>query len=165
MLQKDYENIVETSERFIKDLNIPDIDTSSLIEKKKLSLSNLAASTNKQLEEYISVFGGYLVYVKLQLADLAARKGAIRSIYDEALSRKMSKLEQAYEAKRKPTKEALHGEAMESSDDLKQLQRQMIELETAAIRLEGIKDAYDTGYFAISRVVALRTKGVISGEN
>jgi len=166
MLQKIYDGVIVKSNQYLKDLGIPEIDVSTISQKKNISLGNLPSSTNKQLEEYISVFGGYLVYVKLQLADLTSRKGALDAIFDEALSRKVSELDRKYTSSgaKRVLREVLHGEAMESSEDLKKIKLQKIELEATISKLNGIKDAYDTAYFAVSRVVSLRTTGVISND-
>ena len=61
--------------------------------------------------------------------------------------------------KKKPTREELRGESLNSYPQLWELRKEVIETEAAVKQLSGTLKAYDKAYASVSRVVGLRTMG------
>ena len=66
-----------------------------------------------------------------------------------------------YEEKeqKKPTKDELKGEIMDTYGNLRQLKRDIIEQEASLKKIQGLLNTYTTAYNTVSRVVTLRTNG------
>ena len=57
------------AETFIKDLAIPAIGK-EVTKEYSVDFTNLMNATNQQLEEFLTMFGGYKAYLENQLADV-----------------------------------------------------------------------------------------------
>ena len=130
---------------------------------KVISISDLEDCTNKDLENYLLLFGGFRSYLDAKLASVESRKTILEATFEEGLNRMLYLLEEKYgeEGRRRPNKESLRGEAIATNSSLKRTRQESIEAEGMYIRLAGIRNAYKSMYDAVSRVVALR---VSSGE-
>ena len=113
---------------------------------------------------FLVVYGGYKAYLEAQLADCDAKRSAIDAAFDEGLATAMYKLNTEREVlgKRKPTKDEVRGEALDTYPQLRELRREGIEQNALYKKLAGLFNAYKAAYDAVSRVVTLRTYGIRS---
>ena len=127
----------------------------------KIPLEDFASSSNERLESYLAMFGGYTSYFEAYVAKLESTLSALQAAYDDGTARAMNRIAKAREeeGKKKPTREELKGEVLESYPQLWELRKDVIETEAAVIETRGTLKAYDKAYAAVSRVVGLRTMG------
>lgn len=148
--------VLEKIDVQIDELGVPELVVNLEIpaEKRKIEFSDINNHTNQQLEQYLTMYGGFKAYLETQLAYYEAKQGVLEATYEEALAKMLYTLSQKYE--KKPTKEVLHGEAIASSPQLKKLRQDLIEVEAMCRRVQGLRDSYRAVYDTVSRVVALR---------
>ena len=143
----------------IDELGIPkfnfDLESAPILE-----FSNLMNADNTQIEKFLVLYGGYKAYLESQLADCDSKRSALEAAFDEGLARAMYKLNSEREAiSRKPTKDEVRGEALDTYPQLRELRREVIEQDSLHKKLSGLLNTYKAAYDAVSRVVALRTWG------
>ena len=148
------------ADQYIEDIHIPSMKI-NLEEREELDFSNLMNADSKQLELFLSVYGGYKAHLERELADVEAKKGAFEAAFDEAYSSAIFILadERETAGKKKLTRDEVRGAAFGRYDELKNLRKRVIEQEAIYTRVEGLLKAYSSGFQTISRVVALRTHG------
>ena len=153
------------ADAFVDDLAVPLLGK-GITKESELEFSNLMNADNKQLEEFITMFGGYRAYLESQLADITAKKSAIEAAFDEGYASAIYKLadERENEGKKKLTREEVRGAALTRYDSLRELRREVIEQEAVHTKVSGLLNAYKAAYDAVSRVVTLRTLGKDSGS-
>ena len=148
------------ADQFVEDLAVPSLGK-SITKEYGLEFSNLMNADNKQLEEFLTMFGGYRAYLESQLADITAKKSAIEAAFDEGYASAIYRLadERESEGKKKLTREEVRGAALTRYDSLRELRREVIEQEAVHTKVSGLLNAYKAAYDAVSRVVTLRTLG------
>jgi flagellar biosynthesis/type III secretory pathway chaperone len=156
-MSKFTDDVANKTEYFIDRLEIPEFSIENL-HREIILLENLQTLTNRELEEQLSVFGGYKSYLEAQLGQVESRRGAIEASYNAGLDQEMFITEKAYLTKglKKPNKESLKGEALVENKALNELRKGLIETEALATRIKGLRDAYVSQYATVSRVIALR---------
>lgn len=94
------------AETFITELSIPAIGK-EVTKDYSVDFTNLMNATNSQLEEFLTMFGGYKAYLENQLADVTATKTALEAAFNERYSTAIYKLadEREEEGKKKLTRE------------------------------------------------------------
>ena len=132
-----------------------------LTEREDLEFSKLTNYDNKQLEEFLTMYGGYKGYLETKISDIEATVGALEAAFTESYNTALFKVVKEYEDnnKKKPTKEELRGEIFSRFDALKELKRDLIEEQALLKRISGLLNTYTTAYNTVSRIVALRTYG------
>tara|TARA_R100000656_G_scaffold119922_1_gene93984 strand:+ start:369 stop:866 length:498 start_codon:yes stop_codon:yes gene_type:complete len=145
--------------RRVEELGIPIFDP-KLPETEKLNFSDLANATDKELEKFLTIYGGYNAFLQTKVSDIEATLGALEASFNEGYSKASYRLSSEHEqaGKKKSTKDELKGEIMERYDALVQLRRDIIEQTAELQRLRGLLDTYKEAYGTVSRVVTLRTK-------
>ena len=135
-----------------------DVDISNL---PKLPLGDYATTSNEGLESYLAMFGGYTSYLEAEVAKLDSTLSALQAAFDDGIAKAMNNIatEREEAGKKKPTREELRGEALNSYPQLWELRKEVIETEAAVKQLSGTLKAYDKAYASVSRVVGLRTMG------
>ena len=156
-MSKFTDDVAKKTESFIDRLKVPEFSIENL-HREIISLDNLQTLTNRELEEQLSLFGGYKSYLEAQLGQVESKKGAIEASYDAGLDQAMFIAEKAYLNKglKKPNKESLKGEALDGNVSLNELRKGLIETEALATRVKRLRDAYVSQYATVSRVIALR---------
>ena len=151
---------ISKADEFLDDLMVPAIGK-EVTKVYGLDFSNLMNAESRQLEEFLTMFGGYKAYLETQLADISAKKNAVEAAFDEGYATAIFRLaeEREEEGKKKLTREEVRGAAMSKYDQLKELRREVIEQEIVYTRVAGLLSAYKAAYDAVSRVVTLRTYG------
>ncbi|MEK6862141.1 MAG: hypothetical protein AABY07_09325 [Nanoarchaeota archaeon] len=141
-----------------KEINVPEIDI-KIAPKINIDTEHLDNCTNLQLEEYLLRFGSYRAYLETYLAGIESKHSILEMCFQEGLNRAFFELNKKYASTdgRKPTKEALQGEALTINSVLKKTKQDLIENEGLFLKVKGLRDSYRVLYDSVSRVVALRT--------
>ena len=147
------------STQYLQTLNVPEFKTN--LEDSGLEYGNLLNCDNKQLEEYLLVYGGFKAYLEGQVSDAVTKSNAIEAAFNEGYATAIYRIadEREAEGKKKLTREEIRGAVMDRYDQLKELRREVIEQEAIHSRLKGLLNSYKAAYDAVSRVVTLRTYG------
>jgi len=132
-----------------------------LAEREELNFSKLMGYDNKNLEDFLTMYGGYKGYLETKISDIEAIVGALEAAFTESYNTALFKIAKEYEDnnKKKPTKEELRGELFSRFDALKELKQRLIDKEVLYKKTAGLLSTYTTAYSTVSRVVALRTYG------
>ena len=144
--------------RRVDGLGIP-VFNPDLPEYEDLNFSDLANSSDKDLERFLTMYGGYNAFLQTKVADIEATVGALEASFSEGYSKASFLLSMEHEkaGRKKATKDELKGEIMERYDALIQLRRDIIEQTAELKRLRGLLDTYKEAYGTVSRVVTIRT--------
>ena len=132
-----------------------------LAEREELNFSKLMGYDNKNLEDFLTMYGGYKGYLETKVADIEATVGALDAAFNEGFNTALFKVAQEYDeqGKKKPTREELRGEIISRFESLRELRRDLIEQQALLKKMAGLLSTYTTAYNTVSRVVALRTYG------
>ena len=141
-------------------LGVPAFKT-DLSEKEGLDFSRITNYDNKELEDFLTMYGGYKAYLETKVSDIEATVGAWEAAFTEGYNTAVYRLTTKYEeeGKKKPTKEELRGEILDSYPALKEQRQEVIDLQAQLKKTSGLLNSYTTAYNTVSRVVALRTYG------
>ena len=141
-------------------LGIPAFKT-DLEEKEALQFPNISQHDNKELEDFLTMYGGYKAYLETKVADIEASVGAYEAAFTEGYNTALYKITKEYEeeSKKKPTREELRGEILSKFTSLKEQRQDLINLQAQLKKITGLLNSYTTAYNTVSRVVALRTYG------
>ena len=152
---------LQKADQYIEDIHIPSMKI-NLEEREELDFSNLMNADSKQLEVFLSVYGGYKAYLECQVADVEAKKMALESYFDEGYSKAIYRVndEREVEGRKKLTKEEVRGAVLDRYTELWDLRQTLIEYETIYTKVKGLLIAYTSAFNAVSRVVALRTSPI-----
>ncbi len=150
-----------TASRHVESLMIPELNV-NLDEREHLEFSDLMNSSNKELSEFLVVYGGYKAYLESQVADAQAKKNALNAAFDEGFATAVFRIadEREKEGLKKLTRDEVRGAVMDTYDSLKELKRDIIEQEAIETRIIGILNTYTTAYNTVSRVVTLRMENI-----
>lgn len=148
------------AQKGIDSLGLP-IFNVDLSERSDLEFSKVMNSDNKELEAFLTMYGGYKGYLETKVSDIEATVGALDAAFTEGYNTALFKIVTEYDekAKRKPTKEELRGEILSKFDSLRELKRELIEQQALLKKTDGLLNTYTTAYNTVSRIVALRTYG------
>ena len=151
---------LEFAQNFVDELAIPIIGK-EVTKEYSLDFSNLMDADNKQLEEFITMFGGYKAYLENQLAEITATKTAIEASFNDNYSAAIYKLadEREAEGKKKLTREEVRGAAFSVYPALPELRKEIMAHEAIYIRITGLLAAYKAAYDSVSRVITIRNLG------
>ena len=145
------------AQREIEDMGVPKLNV-DLEEREHLDFSDLMNSSNKELEEFLIVYGGYKAYLETRVADVKAKKSALSAAFDEGYATALSRIaeEREVEGKKKLTRDEIRGVALDNYSQLKELRQEIIEQEALEIQVDGLLNTNTTAYNTVSRVVTLR---------
>ena len=148
------------AQKELDSLGLP-IFTVDLSDRPDLEFSKVMNSDNKELEDFLTMYGGYKGYLETKVSDIESTVGALDAAFTEGYNTALFKIVQEYDQKdkRKPTKEELRGEILSKFESLKELKRELIEQQALLKKTDGLLNTYTTAYNTVSRIVALRTYG------
>ena len=148
------------AQRELDEINVPLFQT-DLTEREDLEFANLMNYDNKQLEDFLVLYGGYKGYLETKVSTIEATVGAFEAAFTEGYNTALFKVTSEYNEaeKKKPTREELRGEVLTRHSSLKDLKRELIEQQALLKKTQGLLNTYTTAYNTVSRVVALRTYG------
>ena len=141
--------------KYMKNLGVPELALGIALEES-FKLPELDKASDEELEKYLSIFGSIRAYLEAQVAYHDSERSMLNSTFEESMNRTMYELASGYE--KKPTKEILRGEAIQTSPQLKKLRQELIEKDALHKRVAGFRDAYKAAYEATSRIVTLRVR-------
>lgn len=148
------------AQREVEALGLPNFKV-DLEEREDLDFSRLTNYDNKELEDFLTMYGGYKGYLETRVSGIEATVGAYDAAFNEGYSTALFKVTQEYNDtdRKKPTREELRGEVLVRFESLRELKRDLIEQEALLKKTQGLLNTYTTAYNTVSRVVALRTYG------
>ena len=148
------------AQKELDSLGIPIFKT-DLSEREELDFSRLTNYDNKELEDFLTMYGGYKAYLDTKVADIEASVGAYDAAFTEGYNTALYNIIKEYEkeGKKKPTREELRGEILSKFKSLKEQRQALINLQAQLKKITGLLNTYTTAYNTVSRVVALRTYG------
>ena len=148
------------AQKELDSLGLPNF-TVDLEEREDLEFSKLMNSDNKELEDFLTMYGGYKGYLETKVSDIESTVGALDAALTEGYNTALFKTVREYDSRdrRKPTKEELRGEIFSKFDSLRELKRDLIEQQAILKKVTGLLNTYTTAYNTVSRIVALRTYG------
>ena len=151
---------IDNANLFLQNLNIPPF-SKSVTKEYDLDFTNLMNTDNKQLEEFLTMFGGYRAYLEYELSDITSKKSALEAAFDEAYSTAIYRLadERENEGRKKLTRDEVRGAAFDKYNSLKVMRKEIIEQEAIHTKVAGLLNDYKAAYDAVSRVVTLRSLG------
>ena len=145
--------------RKVEALGIPIFDP-KLPDTEELVFSELANATDKELEKYLTIYGGYNAFLQTKIADIESIVGALDASFSEGYSKAAYTVCKEHEEKgnKRPTNDLIRGQVLASFDALAQLKKDIIEQTAELKRLRGLLETYKEAYGTVSRIVTLRTK-------
>jgi len=148
---------IKKVDSFIGSLNLPRINI-DLKEREDLDFSKLTHYDNKEIEDFLAIYGGYKAYLEIKTTQIESKVSVLKASFDDLYSIQSHKVVSMNRGGRKPTKEEIRGQIMADNDELAELSKEIIELEAILKRELGLLKAYDTFYSTVSRIVTLRTQ-------
>ena len=121
-----------------------------------LDFADVIGATNKELEIYLSKYGGTKAILEQVVASHEMKLGAMQAQFDEEYNAAFARVMQEATGK-KPTRDEARGLIMSSNENLIALFKQKVELETAYRYEEGRLNTFSQCYNTLSRIVSLRT--------
>ena len=145
------------STQYLQTLNVPEFKTN--LEDSGLEYGNLLNCDNKQLEEYLLVYGGFKAYLEGQVSDAVTKSNAIEAAFNEGYATAIYRIadEREAEGKKKLTRDEVKGAILKAYPSLRELNRELIEQEAVYTKMAGLLSAYTSAYNTVSRIVTLRT--------
>ena len=136
------------------------VEALGIPETEELVFSELANATDKELEKYLTIYGGYNAFLQTKIADIEAVLGALEASFSEGYSKAAYTVSKEHEQKgnKRPTNDLIRGQVLDYFDALAQLKKDIIEQTAEVKRLRGLLETYKEAYGTVSRVVTLRTK-------
>ena len=148
---------ISNVDNFISSLNLPRINI-DLKEREDLDFSRLTHYDNKEVEDFLAIYGGYKAYLEIKTTQIESKVSILKASFEDLYSIQAHKVVSMHKSGRKPTKEEIRGQIMGENDELSDLSEEIIELEAILKREMGLLKAYDTFYSTVSRIVTLRTQ-------
>ena len=107
------------AQREIEDMGVPKLNV-DLEEREHLDFSDLMNSSNRELEEFLIVYGGYKAYLETRVADVKAKRSALSAAFDEGYATALSRIaeERELEGKKKLTRDEIRGVALDNYSQL-----------------------------------------------
>ena len=113
--------------RKVESLGIPIFDP-KLPDTEELVFSELANATDKELEKYLTIYGGYNAFLQTKIADIESIVGALDASFSEGYSKAAYTVCKEHEEKvnKRPTNDLIRGQVLASFDALAQLKKDII---------------------------------------
>ena len=124
-----------------------------------LDFADVIGATNKELDVFLAVYGGTKAILEQVVASHEMKHGAMQAQFEEEYNAAFAKVMQEAKGK-KPTRDEARGMIMSSNKHLIELFKRKTEMEAAKKYEEGRLKLYTQCWVTISRIVALRTKGI-----
>ena len=116
-----YQRALELADTVMKQTGIPKVNMNSDADAD-LNFIDVIHVSNKKLEEFLVIYGGFKGQLEQRVADIETKRAAIEAQFSENYNIAFADLLASYEG-RKPTKDECRGIIMKSNEGLAQLQR------------------------------------------
>ena len=152
-----YQRALELADTVMKQTGIPKVNMNSDADAD-LNFIDVIHVSNKKLEEFLVIYGGFKGQLEQRVADIETKRAAIEAQFSENYNIAFADLLASYEG-RKPTKDECRGIIMKSNEGLAHLQRDLIDITAVKNKLDAQLRLYTQCWATVSRIVALRTQG------
>ena len=152
-----HKRALELADTVMKQTGIPKVNMNSDADAD-LNFIDVIHVSNKKLEEFLVIYGGFKGQLEQRVADIETKRAAIEAQFSENYNIAFADLLASYEG-RKPTKDECRGIIMKSNEGLAQLQRDLIDITAVKNKLDAQLRLYTQCWATVSRIVALRTQG------
>tara|TARA_R100001460_G_scaffold13623_3_gene30715 strand:+ start:1862 stop:2344 length:483 start_codon:yes stop_codon:yes gene_type:complete len=153
-----YQDAIAFAKRERKDHPVPWVEINQNADET-LDFGEVNSASNKELEAYLAIYGGNKAILEQVVASHQMKLGAMQAQFEEGYNVAFAQVMQDAVGK-KPTRDEARGIIMNTNKGLAELFKKMTEMEAAKTYEEGRLRLYTQCWNTVSRIVALRTKGI-----
>jgi len=153
-----YQDAIVFAKQERKDHPVPWVEINQNADET-LDFGEVNSASNKELEAYLAIYGGNKAILEQVVASHQMKLGAMQAQFEEGYNVAFAQVMQDAVGK-KPTRDEARGIIMSTNKGLAELFKKMTEMEAAKTYEEGRLRLYTQCWNTVSRIVALRTKGI-----
>ena len=153
-----YQDAIAFAKQERKDHPVPWVEINQNADET-LDFGEVNSASNKELEAYLAIYGGNKAILEQVVASHQMKLGAMQAQFEEGYNVAFAQVMKAAIGK-KPTRDEARGIIMNTNKGLADLFKKMTEMEAAKTYEEGRLRLYTQCWNTVSRIVALRTKGI-----
>tara|TARA_R110002020_G_scaffold163334_1_gene349362 strand:+ start:1402 stop:1884 length:483 start_codon:yes stop_codon:yes gene_type:complete len=153
-----YQDSIKLANEALKEAGIPKVVMDGNADAE-LNFIDVLHASPEQLEKYLVIYGGFKGQLEQRVSDTETKRAAMEAQFTENYNIAYADLLSQVEGK-KPTKDECRGIIMGSIEPLAKLQRELIDVTAIMNKLESQLRLYTQCWATVSRIVALRTKGI-----
>ena len=153
-----YQDAIAFAKQERKDHPVPWVEINQNADET-LDFGEDNSASNKELEAYLAIYGGNKAILEQVVASHQMKLGAMQAQFEEGYNVAFAQVMKDAIGK-KPTRDEARGIIMNTNKGLAELFKKMTEMEAAKTYEEGRLRLYTQCWNTVSRIVALRTKGI-----
>ena len=153
-----YQDAIAFAKQERKDHPVPWVEINQNADET-LDFGEVNSASNKELEAYLAIYGGNKAILEQVVASHQMKLGAMQAQFEEGYNVAFAQVMKDAIGK-KPTRDEALGIIMNTNKGLAELFKKMTEMEAAKTYEEGRLRLYTQCWNTVSRIVALRTKGI-----
>ena len=153
-----YQDAIAFAKQERKDHPVPWVEINQNADET-LDFGEVNSASNKELEAYLAIYGGNKAILEQVVASHQMKLGAMQAQFEEGYNVAFAQVMKDAICK-KPTRDEARGIIMNTNKGLADLFKKMTEMEAAKTYEEGRLRLYTQCWNTVSRIVALRTKGI-----
>ena len=153
-----YQDAIAFAKQERKDHPVPWVEINQNADET-LDFGDVNSASNKELEAYLAIYGGNKAILEQVVASHQMKLGAMQAQFEEGYNVAFAQVMKDAVGK-KPTRDEARGIIMNTNKGLADLFKKMTEMEAAKTYEEGRLRLYTQCWNTVSRIVALRTKGI-----
>ena len=153
-----YQDAIAFAKQERKDHPVPWVEINQNADET-LDFGEVNSASNKELEAYLALYGGNKAILEQVVASHQMKLGAMQAQFEEGYNVAFAQVMKDAIGK-KPTRDEARGIIMNTNKGLADLFKKMTEMEAAKTYEEGRLRLYTQCWNTVSRIVALRTKGI-----
>ena len=153
-----YQDAIAFAKQERKDHPVPCVEIYQNADET-LDFGEVNSASNKELEAYLAIYGGNKAILEQVVASHQMKLGAMQAQFEEGYNVAFAQVMKDAIGK-KPTRDEARGIIMNTNKGLADLFKKMTEMEAAKTYEEGRLRLYTQCWNTVSRIVALRTKGI-----
>ena len=153
-----YQDAIAFAKQERKDHPVPWVEINQNADET-LDFGEVNSASNKELEAYLAIYGGNKAILQQVVASHQMKLGAMQAQFEEGYNVAFAQVMKDAIGK-KPTRDEARGIIMNTNKGLAELFKKMTEMEAAKTYEEGRLRLYTQCWNTVSRIVALRTKGI-----
>ena len=153
-----YQDAIDFAKQERKDHPVPWVEINQNADET-LDFGDVNSASNKELEAYLAIYGGNKAILEQVVASHQMKLGAMQAQFEEGYNVAFAQVMKDAVGK-KPTRDEARGIIMSTNKGLAELFKKMTEMEAAKTYEEGRLRLYTQCWNTVSRIVALRTKGI-----
>ena len=156
-----YQDAIDFAKQERKDHPVPWVEINQNADET-VDFGEVNSASNKELEAYLAIYGGNKAILEQVVASHQMKLGAMQAQFEEGYNVAFADVMKKAIGK-KPTRDEARGIIMNPVGEyggLAKLFRKVTEMEAAKTYEEGRLKLYTQCWNTVSRIVALRTKGI-----